>query len=250
MQLELATLGERLLETRILEHTADGWVGQAYVWNHEQSEAELQLAGGALDVEWIHTDGTKRRNYYIVPNVNQCKGCHATNSAMAPIGLQARHLNRSFDYGAGQSGSKLAKENQLMHWARVGALTGAPKTSEAPKLVAWDDAKAPLDQRARAWLEINCAHCHQPGGNAQNSGLDLRVAQSDRMKLGVLKPPVAAGTGSGGKQYDIVPGKPDDSILLFRMQSTHPDIMMPELGKRLVPEEAVDLIRTWIAAMQ
>ncbi|HEX7447910.1 MAG TPA: SO2930 family diheme c-type cytochrome [Pirellulales bacterium] len=246
--------GERLLETRILEHTADGWTGLAYVWNDEQNEAELQVAGEAIDVSWIHADGATRRNNYIVPNVNQCKGCHATSSGMAPIGLQARHLNRTFDYaaahgaGAGEQGS--TRENQLTHWTRIGALAGAPKANEAPKLVAWDDAKAPLDQRARAWLEVNCAHCHQPGGNGQNSGLDLRVAQSDRTKLGVLKPPVAAGTGSGGKLYDIVPGKPDESILLFRMQSTHPDIMMPELGKRLVPEEAVSLIRQWIAAME
>lgn len=242
--------GERLLETRILEHTPEGWTGLAYVWNDEQTEAELQVAGGALDVEWIHSDGTKRRNNYIVPNVNQCKGCHATSSGMAPIGIQARHLNRTFDYGAGEQESERTTENQLVHWSRVGALVGAPEARDAPKLVAWDDAKAPLEARARAWLEINCAHCHQPGGNAQNSGLNLRVSQSDRMKLGVLKPPVAAGTGSGGKQYDIVPGKPDDSILLYRMRSTHPDIMMPELGKRLVPEEAVELIRQWIAAMR
>ncbi|HJT36089.1 MAG TPA: parallel beta-helix domain-containing protein, partial [Pirellulales bacterium] len=257
--------GERLLETRILEHTADGWTGLAYVWNEEQTEAELQVAGGTIDVEWIHSDGAKRRNNYIVPNVNQCKGCHGTSGGMAPIGIQARHLNRAFAYSTKEQGSGEAgrggeeakrrhgegeSENQLAHWTRVSALTGAPAPEKAPKLVAWNDSKAPLEKRARAWLEINCAHCHQPGGNAQNSGLDLRVAQTDRMKLGVLKPPVAAGTGSGGKQYDIVPGKPDESILLFRMRSTHPDIMMPELGKRLVPEEAVDLIRQWIAAMK
>ena len=245
-----AERGERLLETRILEHTAEGWTGLAYVWNDEQTEAELQVAGGTIDVEWTHSDGATRRNNYIVPNVNQCKGCHATGDGMAPIGIQARHLNRTLDFGAREQGSKGATENQLVHWTRIGALKGAPEPDQAPKLVAWDDTHALLDKRARAWLEINCAHCHQPGGNAQNSGLDLRVAQTDRMKLGVLKPPVAAGTGSGGKQYDLVPGKPDESILLFRMRSTHPDVMMPELGKRLVPEEAVDLIRQWIAAMK
>jgi parallel beta-helix repeat protein len=235
--------GERLLETRILEHIDDGWTGVSYVWNDEQTEAYLAMAGDTIDVEWVHSDGEKRRNNYLVPNVNQCKGCHATSNGMAPIGVKARHLNRQFDYGD-------ARENQLTHWSKAGMLTGAPDASRAPRAVAWDDTAADLNDRARVWLEINCAHCHQPGGNAQNSGLDLRLSQRDPTKLGVLKPPVAAGTGSGGMQYDILPGKPDKSIMLVRLRSTHPDIMMPELGKRLVPDEAVELIRQWISAMK
>ncbi|HQU41838.1 MAG TPA: SO2930 family diheme c-type cytochrome [Pirellulales bacterium] len=235
--------GERLLETRVLERGDDGWTGVAYLWNDEQTEAFLALAGDTIDVEWIHTDGEKRTNNYLVPNVNQCKGCHTTSAGMAPIGIKARHLNREFDYGD-------MTENQLSHWTKFGALSGAPDADQAPRAVAWDDSMGDLDDRARVWLEINCAHCHQPGGNAQNSGLDLRLSQSDPMKLGVLKPPVAAGTGSGGMQYDIVPGRPDRSIMMVRLRSTHPDVMMPELGKRLVPEEAVELIRQWIAAMK
>jgi parallel beta-helix repeat protein len=235
--------GERLLETRVLDNTAHGWTGVSYIWNDEQTEAFLALAGDTIDVEWVHTDGEKRRNNYLVPNVNQCRGCHATSAGMAPIGIQARHLNRSFDYGD-------VRENQLTHWSKVGVLAGAPQPELGPRVAAWDDPAAGLDERARAWLEINCAHCHQPGGNAQNSGLDLRLSQRDARKLGVLKPPVAAGTGSGGMQYDIVPGKPDKSIMMVRLQSTHPDVMMPELGKRLVPDEAVELIRQWIEAME
>jgi uncharacterized repeat protein (TIGR03806 family) len=203
----------------------------------------LAWAGDTIDVAWIHADGERRRNNYLVPNVNQCQGCHATSAGMAPIGIQARHLNREFDYGD-------VRENQLAHWAKAGVLAGAPQPDVAPRAAAWDDAGAELDERARAWLEINCAHCHQPGGNAQSSGLDLRLSQHDPRKLGMLKPPVAAGTGSGGMQYDILPGKPDKSIMMVRLRSTHPDVMMPELGKRLVPEEAVELIRQWIAAMK
>jgi parallel beta-helix repeat protein len=235
--------GERLLETRILERTADGWEGLVYVWNGDQTEAVLQVAGGTLDVEWIHTDGQTRTNDYIVPNVNQCKGCHATDRGMQPIGLKARHLNRDFPYADDV-------ENQLLHWTRTGLLDDAPSPDDAPRLAAWDDERAGLEARARAWLEVNCAHCHQPGGHAQSSGLDLLASQTDRTKLGVFKPPVAAGTGSGGLQYDIVPGKPEKSILMIRLLSTHPDVMMPELGKRLVHEEAVELIRQWIAAMK
>ena len=235
--------GERLLETRVLSRGEDGWSGVSYIWNDEQNDAVLASAGDTIDVAWTHSDGEERTNNYIVPNVNQCKGCHATSAGMAPIGVKARHLNRTFDYGD-------AADNQLTHWMKVGALKGAPTPDQAPRAVRWDDTAADLNDRARVWLEINCAHCHQPGGSAQNSGLDLRLSQNDPTKLGILKPPVAAGTGSGGMQYDILPGKPDRSIMLLRLRSTHPDVMMPELGKRLVPEEAVDLIREWIAAMK
>jgi hypothetical protein len=53
----------------------------------------------------------------------------------------------------------------------------------------------------------------------------------------VGKAPVAAGKGSGGLLYDIVPGKPDESILQFRIESVHPGIMMPELGRSITHKE-------------
>ena len=125
-----------------------------------------------------------------------------------------------------------------------------PSPAEAPRLAVWDDPKSgTLDARARAWLEINCAHCHNPQGPARNSGLDLLASQQKPTSFGIGKPPVAAGIGSGGLAFDIVPGQPDKSILVYRIASTHPGIMMPELGKRLVHDEGVALIREWIAAM-
>ena len=181
-----------------------------------------------------------------MPNENQCAGCHVTDlktKSIAPIGLKARHLNRDFAYREGS-------ENQLAHWGRIGAMAGAPTPDRAPRSAAWDDPRTgTLDDRARAWLEINCAHCHNPDGPARNTGLDLRTSQRTPSAIGVNKPPVAAGIGSGGRLYDIVPGRPDESILAYRIASTHPGVMMPELGKRLVHEEGVALVRDWIAAM-
>jgi uncharacterized repeat protein (TIGR03806 family) len=235
--------GRRLIETRILKREPDGWVGLPYIWNPEQTEAILDVAGDTRDVSWVHTDGRTRTDNYIIPNANQCKGCHKAGEIMKPIGPKARNLNRDFAYSGGT-------ENQLTFWARRGALEGAPETAAAPRLAAWDDPKSgTLDARARAWLEINCAHCHSPDGPARNSGLDLLASQRNPTAFGINKPPVAAGIGSGGLAFDIVPGRPDKSILAFRIASTHPGIMMPELGKRLVHEEGVTLIREWIAAM-
>jgi uncharacterized repeat protein (TIGR03806 family) len=236
--------GRRLIETRILKHEADGWVGLPYVWNKDQTEAALDVAGDTVDVSWIHTDGRARTVNYIIPNANQCKGCHKAGETMLPIGPKARHLNRDFAY-------RERTENQLAHWAKERALAGAPDPSLAPRLAVWSDPKSgSLDERARAWLEINCAHCHSPQGPARTSGLDLLASQRNPTAFGINKPPVAAGIGSGGLAYDIVPGEPDRSILTYRIASTHPGVMMPELGKRLVHEEGVALVREWIAAMR
>ena len=84
---------------------------------------------------------------------------------------------------------------------------------------------------------------------ATQAGQDLLFNQHDPVKWGVMKVPVAAGRGSGGRSYDIVPGKPDESILTYRLESTEPSIMMPELQRRLVDEDSLPLIKEWIASM-
>ncbi|MFO0889977.1 MAG: SO2930 family diheme c-type cytochrome [Isosphaeraceae bacterium] len=235
--------GRRLIETRILRREASGWMGLPYLWNDAQTEATLEVAGGTVDVSWIHTDGKTRKNNYIIPNSNQCKGCHITGDTVTPIGPKARHLNRDFAYATGA-------ENQLEHWTKAGALVGAPAHTAAPRLAVWDDPRSgTLDERARAWLEVNCAHCHNPQGPAKNSGLDLLASQKNPTAYGFMKAPVAAGRGSGGLEFDIVPGHPEKSILAYRINSTDAGIMMPELGKRLVHEEGLALVREWIAAM-
>jgi mono/diheme cytochrome c family protein len=118
-------------------------------------------------------------------------------------------------------------------------------------LAIWNDPKTgTLDERARAYLEVNCAHCHNPKGPARTSALDLLASQTDPTLWGLHKPPVAAGRGTGGRKFDIVPGKPDESIMVFRMESTEPGVMMPELPRRMVDDEGVALIREWIAKMK
>jgi parallel beta-helix repeat protein len=237
--------GEQLLETRVIERKPTGWYGLAYVWNKEQTEATLALGGSTVDVSWKHTDGSTRTNNYIVPHANQCKSCHvAAEKTFLPLGPKARNLNKEFAYHSG-------KENQLAHWTQAGILTGAPEPSQAPRAARFDDpTTGSVEQRARVWLDVNCAHCHNPGGPARTTGLDLRLSQNNPAKIGVYKSPVAAGHGSGDNRYDIVPGKPEESIVLYRLESTEPGVMMPELPRRLVPDEAVSLIREWIGQMK
>jgi uncharacterized repeat protein (TIGR03806 family) len=242
-QLSHPEKGRRLVETRLLVHRQEGWIGLPYVWNEGQSDALLQVAGTTRLVRWVHRDGRARCVDYIVPNTNQCLGCHIRDKAMQPIGIKARHLNRDFDYAEG-------RHDQLGRWSRDGLLSGAPASEKAPRLPVWDRPETgSVEARARAWLEVNCAHCHNPRGPAASSGLDLMASQTEPVRFGVLKTPVAAGRGSGGRLYDIVPGKPDESILVYRIESTDPGVMMPELPRRLVDEEGVALIRAWIASL-
>ncbi|MBP6732457.1 MAG: hypothetical protein KA149_10385 [Chitinophagales bacterium] len=234
----------RIMETRLLVHRNDAWEALDYIWNDEQTEAKLESAGDIKEVSWTHYDGTKRKADYIIPNKNQCKGCHWNNGTnIVPIGPKVRNLNRDFEYADG-------KENQLAHWAKLGILTGLP-ASDVPALADWaDSVHYNTDARARAYLEMNCAHCHNPKGPAYTSGLYLNVDNNNAESVGYCKTPVAAGKATGNLFYDIVPGNPEESIMVFRMKSEDPGIKMPELGKGLVHKEGVDLIYKWIAEMK
>lgn len=235
--------GRRIMETRLLVKTEKGWDGRPYIWNKEQTDATLEVAGGREDISWIHSDGKKRELNYVVPNKNQCKGCHEFGGKMTPIGPKAKNLNKDYNYGD-------KTENQLLHWASAGYLDFTGNAETAPKLAVWnDETTGSLEQRARAWLDINCAHCHNAKGPGNTSGLFLESEQTNLRAIGFCKPPVAAGRGAGSFKYDIVPGKPNESILVYRVASTEPDVMMPELGRKMVHHEGLNLLREWIAAM-
>jgi uncharacterized repeat protein (TIGR03806 family) len=235
----------RLIETRLLIRTSSGWAAIPYVWNAEQTEATLALAGDVLSLELVGDEG-RQPFAYLVPDTNQCAGCHALehhSQKIEPIGIRARHLNKHYSYASGA-------ENQLVHWQKAGLLTGSPGPAQAPRNARWDDpSDADIEARARAYLDVNCGHCHRPRGAASTSGLLLHAQETDRVRLGACKIPIATGRGSGDALFDIVPGAPDQSILLHRMLSTEADVAMPELGRSLVHAEGAALIRDWIASL-
>ena len=217
------------LETRLLLRRANGWVAIPYVWNAAGTDADLKRAGTRIPVTFTDPSGESRQISYAVPNQNQCKDCHALDEAITPIGLKARYLNDG---------------QQLQALLAAGMLDRLP--ADAPRVARWDDSNAPLKERARAYLEINCAHCHNPAGAASNSGLFLDWKQADANAIGIGKRPIAAGRGSGGRAFAIDPGHADASILIYRMESTDPGIAMPELGRATVHKEGVALLREWI----
>jgi uncharacterized repeat protein (TIGR03806 family) len=175
--------------------------------------------------------------------VNQCKGCHVHENKFKPIGTKVRLLNIDYNYID-------EYKNQLSKWIELGLIDSIPPTSSLPRTVNYEDPNdGTVSERARAWIDINCAHCHQSGGPAENSGLFLTMEETNPKALGIMKTPVAAGRGSGNLLYTIVPGHPEESIFIYRIKSTDPGIMMPEMGRKLVHREGLELVRQWILEM-
>ena len=235
----------RIIETRLLVHRDKGWDALTYIWNNEQTEAALEIAGDIKKVSWTHYDGSKKEIEYLIPNKNQCKGCHWNNGInIVPIGPKVSNLNRDFEYDS-------VKENQLVHWSKAGFLKNAPSPDNAPRLAGYlDSAHYTLDQRARAYMEVNCGHCHNPVGPAYTSGLLLNLENQNLEQLGFCKAPVAAGKATGNRLFDIVPGKPEESILMYRIETDDPGMRMPEVGRSIRHVEGVALLHQWISEMK
>jgi len=229
-------LDPQLLETRLLIRHDDGWKNVSYIWNKEQTDAYKSIAGKTISTQFVNEYGDMQAIRYRVPNINQCKECHQSNETISPIGPKARNLNKDISYADGSM-------NQLLKWHQQGWITENISTNS---MVDWSNINEDLDIRARSYLDINCGHCHIEGGSADTTGLYLNFTENRKINLGYFKKPIAAGRASNNLKYSIVPGNPDESILLYRMQSLDPGIMMPESGRALQHVEAVDLLRKWI----
>lgn len=230
--------GKRILETRLIVKHEGTWHAMTYRWNAEQTDAKRAIAGGSTDVSWIDGKGKQHQLHYLIPDVNQCKNCHNRNDTFVPLGIVARQLNNP------------DTANQFVQWRDLGLLSGlmAPP-DQVERLVDYTKDSYPLETRARSYLDANCAHCHSPEGSARTSGLYLNYHETNPHAWGVMKPPVAAGRGSGGLQYSIVPGKSQQSILLYRMESNDPGVRMPEVNRQLPHEDGIALIKEWIKNM-
>ena len=233
---------ERLVETRLLIHeeTTDGpeWIPHVYLWSEDQTHAERFDGGTIVQVSYTGKDGAPTTVPYVVPNTNQCIDCHALSKVARPIGITTRQLARQIARGG-------KTVDQLAWLASQGATDGVATGTGLTDPYGPGD----LEARARSWLDANCSHCHREGGEGGPSGLSLMATVEDPTSYGICKSPVAAGPGTGGKLHDIVPGDPDASILVHRIQSTDPAVKMPEIPNLLTDDAGVALIRQWIAAM-
>jgi uncharacterized repeat protein (TIGR03806 family) len=224
----------KIIETRLLVHRAEGWVALPYVWRADGKDAELKLGGMRVPASFQKPSGEAMNISYAVPNKNQCKQCHSTKDAIAPIGPVWQNMV----FADEASRAALMKNANLPR--------GLP-TKEAQ----WDNPKSgSVDARALAYLRVNCGHCHNPAGSASNSGLFFDAASASAANRGIGKRPVAAGRGSGNLDFVIDPGHPERSILIYRLKSTDPGIAMPELGRSTAHDEGIQLLEEWISGMK
>jgi len=258
---------ELLIETRLLIHRDTGWVARPYYWD-TASDASLAITGKSIPNMTTNHNGVNLNFTYEVPKASSCTSCHSVvpllqgptdkrQSIFKPIGPKARFLNKDYDYNG-------MVANQLDHWEQLGKLSNLPVNraliSKAPLFDDTMDFNSltinQLNDSAKAYLDINCAHCHRSelslpeplyAGPAGGSGLQVeynRPYADDPGKFGVCK--VAVAGGHPNYSADVVPKNANDSYLLFRMMTTDKRHRMPELGRSAVHAEGVALIRRWI----
>jgi hypothetical protein len=122
-----------------------------------------------------------------------------------------------------------------------------------PKLPDPYDESQPLETRARAYLHVNRAVCHELEDWNRSGGGGISIFDASFWKTADEMMVVNANPKHG--RFDIpdaklvVPGDPDRSILYLRM-SRRGAGQMPPLASSLVDERAVTLFREWIEQLE
>ena len=241
---------KRRLETRLLvaervggteEYGDQVWSGYTYIWNADQTDADLADIKGVDRIYPIKADGVDKTQQWHFPSRAECTMCHTVTAKYA-LGVNTAQMNKDHDYGG-------TIANQLSTLEHLGIFDKKlPKpVDQLDKLVDPRDEKADLDKRARSYLQANCSHCHRKwgGGNAEFQLLyTLPIQKTDT--IGV-KP----GQGSFDLKEPklLVPGDPSRSMIHHRMTRLGLG-RMPHIASNVVDEKAVALIEKWIAGMK
>ncbi|RYD38850.1 MAG: hypothetical protein EOP85_16810, partial [Verrucomicrobiaceae bacterium] len=227
---------KKRIETRVLVKTAAGTYGVSYRWNNAQTAANLAAdTGEEFDVT-IDDNGTARTQRWHIPARTSCQTCH-TPQAGHVLSFNTRQLNRDNTLN-GFSG------NQISLLADHGFLSNTPDpTGTLPRHAKPDDAEAPLEQRVRSYLAVNCGYCHQSGGTA-NGYWDGR-AHLTLEQTGLVNGNTSANAGSPDFKY-IVPGDTTHSVVLQRMAGTNGFTRMPPLGTSETDPVNIQLMTEWI----
>ncbi len=214
-----------------------------YNWNESQTDAVLQTASLDEPVDIITGIGTRTQTWHF-PSNSECIACHNTANK-GGLGLKTRYLNNDYTYD--ETG---ITANQLVTLSHLGiideTITDAVTSNLLSSKSIYDPA-ATLDEKARSYLDLNCAYCHRADNNNRAS-FDLRLVNSieatELLSAGILTP-----LGIPDEKI-LFPGDASKSILFHRMNSVDPTIMMPPLAKSIVDQDAVDLIEEWINQLE
>ncbi|MFY0686242.1 MAG: hypothetical protein JXQ90_03705 [Cyclobacteriaceae bacterium] len=152
-----ANQGKRIIESRLLIKENDSWNVATYIWNDAHTDARLELDGYDTQVSWLDSNGNNLSTSYHIPSKNECGTCHQTKSKLTPIGPTLRNLNREVN----RNGETL---NQIAHLQSVGLIDDRIELTGIPQMIDYKNHDLALSVRGRAYLDMNCAHCHNPDG--------------------------------------------------------------------------------------
>jgi uncharacterized repeat protein (TIGR03806 family) len=235
------TAVRRRLETRILVRDSHGGVyGAVYKWRADGSDADLLSASVTENIRVTSAAGEVHEQTWYYPSREDCLTCH-TARAGGVLGVKTRQLNRAFLYPSGIT------DNELRAWNHLGLFAPAFK-DEAVRgyaaLAATDDTARSLQDRARSYLDANCAQCHRPGGTVAN--FDARY-DTPLDKQALIDGPVLIDQGIDRPRV-ISPHDIWRSVAYMRVDTVG-DIRMPPLARETIDQKGVQLLREWINSM-
>ena len=233
----------RRLETRILTLQGKNWAGYTYLWNNEQTDAELLGPGPLERTLTIRSAGdpdhTRTQSWYF-PSRADCRLCH--NGTYRVIGINTAQIN--LDEGS-QKDAENQSSNQLDRFQAHGLFAEPLPESpgDLPRLWPIEDESISIAKRARSYLHANCAHCHRyKGGGNSSFKLLAGLPLTETNTLNVRPQHETLGVDDAAI---IVPGAPERSLVLHRMSTTGRG-RMPQLATNRVDHVAVSLLERWI----
>ncbi len=228
----------RRVETQILHHNGLEWRPYTYRWNEEQSDAVLVNAAGdeqTFNIADLAAPGGTRQQTWRYSGRGECQRCHNSWSG-PPLAFNTPQLNRHHDYDGRPA-------PQLETLAHVGLLNPPVLAENRPRLADPRDTSAAVDDRARAYLQVNCAHCHRMhAGSAVLSYMHYDLSFKAMNMVGVRP---TQGTFGIVAARVIAAGDPFRSVLLYRLSKLGGG-HMPPIGNTEIDREGIDLIEQWI----
>jgi uncharacterized repeat protein (TIGR03806 family) len=239
----------RRLETQILHRRSGVWQPYTYIWNDEQTDATLAPADGLVRTYQVidpRAAGGLREQQHRFYGRRECVLCHTpwVEAATANYGIQSasplavRSAQLDLNVSNGDS-----VNNQLQTLRRLGLITQHESQANERPLADPYDQTADLDQRARAYLDVNCSHCHQfNAGGSATILLSATVPLDETRTLDVRPAQGSFGISDG---RIIAPGDPLGSVLFYRIAKLGGG-RMPRIGSQEIDIQGTRLIYQWI----
>ncbi len=228
------------LETRLLvRDDAGGVYGVTYKWRADNSDADLLTTNLTETIPIKTATGVRTQTWYY-PSRQDCLTCHTANAGLV-LGVKTRQLNRDFTFPSG------ASDNELRTWNHLGLFdTNLDETQlqNLPALARIEDSNRSLEDRARSYLDANCAQCHRPRGTV--AYFDARF-DTPLAKQGLINGPVLIDQRIDNSRV-VAANDVWRSILLLRASSID-GLKMPPLAHNRVDEAGVELLKQWIGSL-